>query len=90
MISTMQDNDRPKVNNHYWKGMSIIVETKAIQNYQKFLTEKSVTMKVNPAGVEHKLSTFWLKKEESPFTFRILKLEHAITMSYDDLFNLWR
>ena len=47
----MQDSDRPNVNNHYReKEISIIVGNNACQNYQKFLTEKSVTMKENPAG----------------------------------------
>ena len=50
-ISTLQDSDSPNVNNHYReKEISIIVGNKTSQNYQKFFTEKSVTMKVNPAG----------------------------------------
>ena len=50
-ISTVQDSDRPNVNNHYReKGILIIVRNKANQNHQKISTEKSVTMKFNPAG----------------------------------------
>ena len=59
-ISTVQDSDRPNVNNHCRekRKYSIIVGTgnKVSQNYQKFLTEKSVTMKVNPER-QNKLST---------------------------------
>ena len=81
----MQDSDRPNVNNHYReKGISIIIGNKASKIYQKFLTEKGVTVKVNPAG-QHKLSTLWPIKEKNPFTFRILKLEHAITIFFGSL-----
>ena len=46
----MQDSDRPNVNNHYKeKDISIIVGNKVSQKYQKFLSEKSVTLKIDPA-----------------------------------------